>query len=95
MTKETTFLRGGLGSSSITWDLTLGTNLKFYTSVAKRFKLKVKKFWGLIPKFVEITGEKLVEGVLFGSPILNKVKKTHPHRNFSESTARKLRDPYN
>ena len=40
--------------------VTLGMNLKFYFSVAKRLKLNVRKFWGLIPAFVEITGEKLV-----------------------------------
>ena len=35
--------------------------MKFYTSVAKGLKLKGRKFWGLIPTFVEITEEKLVE----------------------------------
>ena len=35
--------------------------LKFYTSVEKGLKLKVKKFWWLIPTFLEVTGEKLVE----------------------------------
>ena len=45
--------------------------LKFYTSVSKEFKLKVRKFWGLILTFVEVTWEKLVGG----SPlILNRVK---------------------
>ena len=39
---------------------TLDTNLKFNTSVARGLKLKVWKFWGLIPTFVEITREKLV-----------------------------------
>ena len=39
--------------------------MKFYTSVAKGFKLKVKRFWGLIPNFVEVT-----------PPILNKANKT-------------------
>ena len=39
--------------------LALGTNLKFYTSVAKGLRLKVRKFWGLIPTIVEVTGEKL------------------------------------
>ena len=34
--------------------------LKFYTSVAKELKLKVRKFLRLILKFVEVTGEKLV-----------------------------------
>ena len=54
-------------------NLGLGTNFKFYTSVAKRIKLKVRKFLGLIPTFVEITGEKLVGGGLFGHtpPVLH------------------------
>ena len=47
--------------------MALGTNLKFYTNVAKGLKLKVRRFWGLIPMFVEVTGKKLV-GNLFGSP---------------------------
>ena len=40
--------------------LALGTNLKFYTSVAKGLRLKIEKFWRLIATFVEVTGEKLV-----------------------------------
>ena len=36
--------------------------LKFYTSVAKGLKLKVRKFWGLSPTFLVVTGEKLVRG---------------------------------
>ena len=40
--------------------------LNFYTSSAKGFKLKSRKFHGLISIFKEITGEKLIEGcVLF------------------------------
>ena len=39
--------------------LALSTNLKFYASVAKGLNLKVRKFWGLIPTFVEVTGENL------------------------------------
>ena len=42
---------------------------KFDTSRTKGFKLKVKKFLGLIPTFVEVTGEKL-EGGIFAA--------THP-----------------
>ena len=34
--------------------------LKFKANVAKELKLKVRKFLGLIPTFVEVTGEKLV-----------------------------------
>ena len=40
--------------------LALGTSLKFYTSVTKGLKLKVRTFCGLIPMFVEVTEEKLV-----------------------------------
>ena len=48
--------------------------MKFYASLAKELKLKVKNFGGLIPKFVENTEEKLVGG-LFATPItLNRVK---------------------
>ena len=36
-----------------------GKNLKFYTSVAKGLKLKARKLYGVIPSFVEVTGEKL------------------------------------
>ena len=45
----------------------LGMPFKFYVSVAKRFELKFRKFWGLISTFVEVTGEKLVGGP-FGNP---------------------------
>ena len=41
--------------------------LKFFMSVAKWLKLKVRKIWGLIFTFVEVTGEKLVGG-LFAPP---------------------------
>ena len=40
--------------------LPLGMALKFYASVTKGLKLKVRKLWGLIPKFVDLTGKKLV-----------------------------------
>ena len=55
--------------------LVLGTSLKFYTSVAKRLKLKVRKFLGLILTFVEVTGEKLVGrgGILPDNKSLNGV----------------------
>ena len=38
----------------------------------KGLNLKVKRFWGLIPMFVELTGDKLVRGI-FAPPILNRV----------------------
>ena len=57
--------------------LALGMNLEFYTSVAKGLKLKVRKFYGLVLTFVEVTGEKLVGGPFCHLPplsILNSVK---------------------
>ena len=42
--------------------------LKFYTSVAKGFKLKVRKFVGLNPTFAEVRGEKLVGEDFLPSP---------------------------
>ena len=54
--------------------LAIGTNLQFYTSVAKGLKLKVRKFWGLIRTFVEVTGGKLVGRGEGGAKILNRVK---------------------
>ena len=33
----------------------LGIALEFYTSVAKELKLKVRKLWGLISTFIEVT----------------------------------------
>ena len=41
-------------------NLGLGKNLKFYISVVKGLKLKVRKFLELIPTFGEVTKEKLV-----------------------------------
>ena len=37
--------------------LVLDMNLKYYTSVAKGLNIKVGKFWGLTPTFVEVTGK--------------------------------------
>ena len=44
--------------------------LKFYTSVAKGLQLKVRQFLGLNPRFVEVTGKKLVRrgGRAFSHP---------------------------
>ena len=49
-------------------ELALGANLKFYTSVLKGLKLKFSKFCGLVPTFVEVTGEKMV-GAVFLAPL--------------------------
>ena len=60
--------------------LALGANLKFDTNVAEGSKLKVKKFRGLIPTFVEVTGEKL-GGWPPPPHILNRV---NPYLNHSD-----------
>ena len=48
--------------------LVVGMALKSYASVAKGLKIKVRNCWGLIPMFVEVTGEKLVGGLLAPLP---------------------------
>ena len=68
MTRKTTFFEGWSWFKFNNLGLALGTNLKFYTSVEKGLKLKVRKFWGIIPTFVEVTGEKLIGGGLFAHP---------------------------
>ena len=57
--------------------LTLGISLKLYTSLAKESKLKEINFSGLNPRFVEITGEKLIVDGFPPSPILNRVNNDH------------------
>ena len=71
LTRKTAFFKGWGWFKFNNLGLALGTNLKFYTSVAKGLKLKVRKFLGLIPTFLEVTGEKLVGGgggILFCPP---------------------------
>ena len=64
-TRKTAFFEGWSWFKFNNLGLAIGTNLTFDTSVEKGFKLKVRKFWGLIRAFVEVTGEKLVGGALF------------------------------
>ena len=69
LTRKTAFFEGWSWFKFNNLGLALGTNLKFYTSVAKELKLKVRKFLGPIPTFVEVTGGKLVGGRdLFAPP---------------------------
>ena len=70
LTRKTTFFEGWCWFKFNHLGLALGTNLKFYTSLAKGLKLKVRKFWSLISTFVEVTGEKLA---FWPSHILNRV----------------------
>ena len=72
MTRKTAFFEGWSWFKFNNLGLALGTNLKFYTSVAKGLKLKVRKFWGLIPTFVEVTWEKpiIINNLLTGKYLL-------------------------
>ena len=62
LTRKTAFFEGWSWFKFNNLGLALGTNLKFYISVKKELKLKVRKFWGLIHTFPKVTGEKLVGG---------------------------------
>ena len=68
--RKTAFFEGWSWFKFNNLGLALGTNLKFYTIVAKGLKLKARKFWGLTTTFVKVAEEKLVGGggCLFGSP---------------------------
>ena len=58
MTRKTAFFEGWFWFKFNNLGLALAKNLKFPTSVAKGLKLIVRKFWGLNPTFVEVTGKK-------------------------------------
>ena len=62
LTRKTAFLEGWSWFKFNNLGLALDMNLKFYTSLSKGLKLKLKKFWGLILTFVKVTGENLVGG---------------------------------
>ena len=55
--RKTAFFEGWTWFKFNNLGLTLGTNLKFSTSVAKGLQLKARMFWGLIPTFVKVAGE--------------------------------------
>ena len=59
MIRKVAFFEGWSCFKVNNFGLALGTNLKFYNSLSKGLKLKVRQCWGLIPTFVEVTGEKL------------------------------------
>ena len=67
MTRKTAFFEGWPWFKLNNLGLALGIALKFYTSVTKGLTIKVKKFCGIIPTFMEVTGKKLVGG-LFAHP---------------------------
>ena len=74
MNRKTAFFEGLSLFKFNNFGLALGMNLKFYISVVKGSKLKVRKFYGLIPTFVEVTGEKVVRGPFWPPSILNRDK---------------------
>ena len=51
--EKPTFLKGGLGSSSVIWVWNYCMALAFYSSVAKSLKVWTRKSWGLISPFGE------------------------------------------
>ena len=67
LTRETTFLEGWSWFKFKNLRLRLGIALKFYTSVAKTLKIKVRKFSGEVSTFVKVRGEKRVVGLKLGS----------------------------
>ena len=68
MTRKVAFFEGWSWFKFNNLGLALGKNLKFCNSVAKGLELKVKKFLGPNPTFVEVTKEKLVGGGAFLDP---------------------------
>ena len=58
LARKNTFFEGWSWFKFKSFGILLGMALKFYTRVAKRLKLKVRKLWGLLPRFVEITVKK-------------------------------------
>ena len=101
MTRKTAFFEGWSWFKFNNLGLALGTNLKVYTSLSKGLKLKVRKFWGLIPTFVEFTGEKLVGGTFLlpspptpppPRPILNRVKGQKTYQSIHKQNSVKFSD---
>ena len=62
LTKKTAFFEGWSLRKFFNLRLAPGTNLKFYASLAKVLKLKVRRVLGLVPTFAVVTGEKLLAG---------------------------------
>ena len=60
LTRKTAFFEGWSLRKFSDLRPTPGTNLKFYASVAKVLKLKVRRFLGLVPTFALVTEEKLL-----------------------------------
>ena len=76
-------------------ELALAIALKFYISATKGFRLKFRKFWELIPTFVEATIEKLEDGVVL-HPLPSRIALTFVSTccgsNFFVTLANQLKD---
>ena len=62
--------------------------LKVYTSEAKGFKVKVRKFGGLIPTFLEVIGENQVggKGAFYSPPLFSPQSKWGKMFNVKKSS---------
>ena len=83
MTRKTAFFESRSWFKFNNLGLALGMNWNFYTSVAKGLKLKVRKFFGLVPMFVEVTGEKTA-GDFWLPSILNSVNMQPTNKIFKK-----------
>ena len=75
MARKTAFFEGWSWFKFNNLGLALSISLKFYSSVAKKLILKFRKFWELVPTFLEVTGGKPIVGGggFLAPPILNRV----------------------
>ena len=81
MTRKTTFFEGWSWLKINYFGLTLFMALNFYTSLAN---LKVRKFSGLLPRFLEVTEEKLLGGIFARPPSWIVLKDLNGSKDFSE-----------
>ena len=76
VTRKITFLEKWSWFKFNNLELALGMTWKYFISVAKGFKLELRRFWGIYPTFVEVTGEKLVGSLVAKLLHLNRVNMT-------------------
>ena len=78
LTRKTNFFEGWYWFKFNNFWLTLGMALKSYTSVAKRLKLKVRKFWRLTYTFLALKRKNWESRrgwqAFYAHPIFNRVK---------------------
>ena len=64
MTRKTFFFEESSWFKVNYLEMAQGMALTSYATVAKELKLNVRKCWGFVPTFVDVTGEKIVGGFL-------------------------------